>query len=332
MSRIIKALRTILTFPLMLALGAVSHNTNTTETISTENKEFYDRALLKRCLPELVFHRFGQKRPIPKNSGGVIVFRKYEALPPSTTALTEGVTPEGRSLSVSEVRATPEQYGDFVTTTDKIDLIGIDPTVTEAATLCGEQAGITIDTVTRDIVCSGTNVFYANGMSTSDVGAGDVMTGAIIKKAVRTLRRQNIKPAVDNKFFALVIHPDVSYDITEDPLWQDISKYNGGTRIEEGEVGKIHGAKVFESTNALIKEGQGADEADIYCSMLIGSDAYGVVDIEGGSKPEIIIKALGSGGTEDPLNQRATVGWKALFTAVRLNELAMVRVETGASA
>ena len=66
--------------------------------------------------------------------------------------------------------------------------------------------------------------------------------------------------------------------------------------------------------------------------MIIGKDAYGVVDIAGSSKPEIFIKQLGSGGTTDPLNQRATVGWKAAYTAVRLNELAMVRIETAASA
>ena len=50
------------------------------------------------------------------------------------------------------------------------------------------------------------------------------------------------------------------------------------------------------------------------------------------TKAKIIVKPLGSGGTDDPLNQRATIGWKAMFTAVRLNELGICRVETGASA
>ena len=63
--------------------------------------------------------------------------------------------------------------------------------------------------------------------------------------------------------------------------------------------------------------------------MIIGKDAYGVIDVEGSSKPEMIVKPHGSSGTADPLNQRATSGWKALYTAMRLNELAMVRIEHG---
>lgn len=332
MKRILHVLGLIFAFPLMLMLGAVTHNTNTLETLSDENKEFYDRTLLKRCLPELVFQRYGQKRPLPKHGGDTINFRKFEALPAATTALTEGITPEGRALSMSVVKGTVKQYGDFVTTTDKIDMLGIDPVATEAATLCGEQAGLTIDTVTRDVVCAGTNVLYANGVSTAEVAADNIMTGALIKKGVRTLRRQNIKPPVNNKYFPLLVHTDVAADIMDDPMWQHFNVHNGGTKIEEGEVGRMYGAMIIDTTNALIKEGEGADGADVYCSNLIGSDAYGVVDVEGSGKPKIIIKPLGSGGTEDPIDQRATVGWKALFAAVRLNEFAMLRIETGATA
>ena len=67
--------------------------------------------------------------------------------------------------------------------------------------------------------------------------------------------------------------------------------------------------------------------ADVYGTIIIGKGAYGVVDVAGKSKPETIIKPLGSAGAADPLNQRATVGWKAFMTAVRLQELAILRVE-----
>jgi N4-gp56 family major capsid protein len=54
--------------------------------------------------------------------------------------------------------------------------------------------------------------------------------------------------------------------------------------------------------------------------MIFGQDAYGVVDVENSAegKPSIIVKNAGSAGTADPLNQRSTIGWKALFTAVIL--------------
>lgn len=50
---------------------------------------------------------------------------------------------------------------------------------------------------------------------------------------------------------------------------------------------------------------------------------------EGGGKPKIIVKPKGSAGTSDPLDQRSTIGWKAMFAAKRLNELGIVRIETG---
>ena len=59
-------------------------------------------------------------------------------------------------------------------------------------------------------------------------------------------------------------------------------------------------------------------------------EAAQVVVISGGGL-EHIVKQLGSGGTNDPLNQRATVGWKATKSAVRLVEGYMVRIETTSS-
>ena len=61
------------------------------------------------------------------------------------------------------------------------------------------------------------------------------------------------------------------------------------------------------------------------------ANAYGVPDIADSSKPETIVKPLGSGGTGDPLNQVATIGWKAYLATVRLDELCILRVESAAS-
>lgn len=328
--------------------------------LSAENKTFYDRTLLERLKPQLLFHNYGQKRPIPKKEGDTINFRRYAALPANTTALTEGVTPAGSELSISTVTATARQYGDYTRMSDVIDTIGIDDNVTEATEILGDQAGLTLDTVVRNVVCAGSNVLYSSGTSTAEVQSSDKLTGDLIKKAVRALRRQNAKP-VEGGFFIGIIHPDTEYDLQSDPLWQDVSKYNGGEAIVAGEIGKIHGVKFVTTSNAVINEGAGAAVitegdstegvstegdsteggstegggaagADVYSTMILGANAYGVVEIEGEGKPRIIIKDTKSGGTEDPLEQRATVGWKAFMTAVRLDELSMIRIEHSATA
>ncbi len=305
--------------------------TQTYTNLTNEQKTFYDRTLLERMLPELVFLKYGQKRPIPKHEGDKINFRKFNSLAPATTALTEGVTPAGNTLSITKVEATVAQYGDFVELSDKLDMVGIDPVVAETSATLGEQAALTVDTIIRDVVSSGTNVIYAGGKeSTNAVEATDVLTDKEIKLAVKALKNKNAKPMSDGYFIG-IIDPDQSYDLQSNPLWQDISKYNGGTAIMKGEIGKLGGVRFIETTNTKVKVKGGASSADVHCCMIIGQNAYGVTDVEGKSKPQIIVKEAGSAGTSDPLDQRSTVGWKTLFTAVRLEEFAMVRIETGAT-
>jgi N4-gp56 family major capsid protein len=147
---------------LNLQLFAGNPNTNVTTDagLSAENKTHYDMTLIDEAGPYLVHDQFGQKRPIPKNGGKKIEFRKYASFPKALTPLTEGVTPDGRKLSVTTIEAEVAQYGDYVTLSDVLDLTTIDNNVVEATKLCGRQAGLTLDTVTRNVLQSGTYVFY----------------------------------------------------------------------------------------------------------------------------------------------------------------------------
>ena len=93
--------------------------------------------------------------------------------------------------------------------------------------------------------------------------------------------------------------------------------------------------KFFETTNlAVVDSSETADKKiDVHIAYAYGKDAYDCIDLEGGAgKPEIIVKSNGSAGTDDPLNQRASAGWKNCFTAVITQPMALVRVETGVKA
>ena len=80
-------------------------------------------------------------------------------------------------------------------------------------------------------------------------------------------------------------------------------------------------------TNPIATVGGGKSGRAVYSTLVLADNAYGVTDIEGGGLQHIV-KNLGSAGSADPLNQRATVGWKAIKTAERLVEPYMVRIET----
>lgn len=310
---------------------------DTMATVTAENQTFYDRCLLERCLPELTFYEDALKKKIPAGKGTKIEWRKFNSLTPATTPLTEGTTPSGNNLNVTKVEATLAQYGDYVTVSDVLETQAKDPIITETSQLEGEQAGETLNDVIATEIAKGTTVRYGGtATSTSTLTGSDVLTGSLIKKAVRDLARNNIKRFADGYYHA-TISPEQAFDLMNDTAtggWIDANKYSNAMPLLKGEIGCYAGVRFKESSKTPKDEGaaigQTSNKYAVHKALIYGRNTYGVPEIgEGGGKPEIIVKTKGSAGTSDPLNQRSTIGWKAMFTAKRLNELGIVRIETG---
>ena len=321
-------------FNLYLNLFAANTNVTTDSGLSGEMKTFYSDYLIDLAEPYLVHDQFGQKQPIPKNGGKTIEFRKYSPLAKALTPLTEGVTPNGQKLNMSVITATVAQYGGYVTLSDVLLLTAIDNNLLQATELLASQAGRTLDTVTREVLQGGTNVMYAQGgasraaLAYTSAASNNNMTFDDIRKAVRALKVQNA-PKINGSYVAIV-HPDVSYDIMSDPKWVNVKTYSDPDGMYEGEIGKIEGVRFVETTEAKVYKDAGASSRDVYGTLILGANAYGVTEVTGGGLQHIV-KQLGSAGTEDPLNQRATAGWKAIKVAERLVEQYMIRIESTSS-
>jgi N4-gp56 family major capsid protein len=408
-----------------VVLNLFDGNTNTTldAGLSDEMKTYYSMRLINLAEPELIHDQFGQKHPIPKNSGKTIEFRKYDSLPKALVPLTEGVTPAGQKLSMGVIRATIKQYGGYIELSDILELTAIDNNLVQATRLLASQAGRTSDTITREVLAGGTNVVYAGGAKDrSELVGGDAteannkyLSVDDIRKAVRALKVMNAQKI--NGYFAGIIHPDTAYDLMSDKKWVDVKTYSDPDGIYEGEIGKIEGvrfvetteAKIFHAPDLVIADGSnaavrdltvksasgkvitvneslstnqaaaltgreilvgselmevasaaagaagaatitvkdspattpaastviypgegGAKGRDVYSTLIVGADAYGVTELEGGGLQHIV-KQLGSSGTADPLNQRATAGWKLTKVAERLVEQYMVRIESAST-
>jgi N4-gp56 family major capsid protein len=307
MRKIIYWLMGIFTLSLQLFADV---QTTLTEGLSAEMKTFYDMTLIDEAAPALVHDQFGQKRPIPKNGGKTIEFRKFNTLPKAMTPLTEGVTPAGKNLEVQTITATVSQYGDYITMSDMLELTAIDNVIVEALKLLGRQGGATMDTVVRNILQTGTNVTYcpkvaADGTETAVTSRGDldntcVLTVKVIQQVVAKLRAQNA-PTISGKYVA-IIHPYAAYDLMRDPEWIDAHKYATPENLYEGEIGEIGGVRFVQTTEAKIYEG------GVFGTLVFGEGAYGTTEIAGGGM-ETIVKQKGSGGTSDPLDQRSSVGY-----------------------
>lgn len=308
--------------------------TQTTALITAELQTYYDKKLLSRLIPNFVYANLGQKRSIPKNGGKTINFRKFASLSAATTALTEGTTPAGNSITVTAITADVSQYGDYVQVSDFLDLVSIDPVIDEMANVFGEQCADSIDQVVRDVVATGTTVQRAAGRASRvTIAAGDNFSVTELRKAIRTLKINNAKPMSDG-YYVAVIHPRTMYDLQGDSNWVNAHQYtdSGIKDLYKGEVGMLYGVRFIVSSNGKVFTGAGASGIDVYATMIFGQEAFGLVDVAGGSACQMIIKPHGASGTEDPLNQRATIGWKVNFVAKILQESAMIRVEHAVSA
>lgn len=319
--------------------------------ISPRTAAYAEKELLKRGLPYLVLEKFGQAKALPEASTKVIKFRRYNALPNTPATLTEGVTPAGQTLAVTDVTATLAQYGDKVTITDVILDTHEDPTLNESVALLGEQAAQMIEKMRFGVLKAGTNVLYANGASR--VAVNTAITITLQRRAVRALKRQNARfitsivrstPSYGTENvspgFVALIHPDLESDVRGLTGFVPAEKY-GTMTPWENELGKCEDVRYVSSTifepwadaggaKGLMLSTTGTS-ADVYPVLFMGRDAYGIVALKGMfALTPMVVNPKPS--DSDPLAQRGHVAWKAMQTCVILNDSWMIRGEVAATA
>jgi N4-gp56 family major capsid protein len=301
--------------------------------LSDEMKTTYDRQLLLRTVPTLLYAKFGQKKTIPMHGGKTIEFRKFSALATATTPLTEGALFTNlKDLTVTATTATVAQYGDAVGFSDIVSTTTIDPLLKESTDILAEQAAETIDELVRDTVTAGTAVFYSTvstNTARSDIASTDIITVADVQNIAMQMKL-NRAQKIDGAWQAIT-HPRVIFDLQRTQEWRDAQNHHSTGRIFDGSVGELYGVRFWETDKAKVFTDLGAGgTVDVYSVMVFGRNAFGVVDLAGHNL-QTIFKPLGSAGTADPLNQQSSMGWKVTFTTKRLQEAFMLRYECAAS-
>ena len=306
-------------------------NMTTSSALSAGMQTYYNRELLRTFEPNLVHLQFGDEHRMPPHSGLVMNMRKLIPLETNTKALSEGDPGESVMLAETEVTVQLQQYGEYARCTDKLDLTHLDMDIMRRTKLFGDAGARSIDAVVREELAKCANVIYAGGKaSRAELTAADKLTSRELRKAVKTLKKNHAQTF--GGYYVAIIGPDTMYDLQEDEAFVKVSQYQDKENIYTGEVGRLFGVRLVETTEAKIFEGAGASGADVASVIVLGRYAYGVTSLKG-AKPRVIVKPAGSAGTADPLDQISTVGWKMDgFGAKLLQPEYAVRIECGFSA
>ncbi len=233
--------------------------------MSDAMKTYYDTELLQNARSKLVFSQLGKRQALPRNHGATVEMRKFNTFAPASQPLQEGVIPPGKQFGMTAVTAAVSQYGDYTTVSDVLEMHAVDPIILGAAEEMGAAAGETADLLCRNELLGGTNVIYApcpNGDGTyepvetrSGLNGSCTITPDVVNQAVTMLKKQKA-PTLEGNCYAVVIHPSVAYDLRKSEEWIDVHKYASPEEIYNGEIGKLHGCRFIETTNAPVLRGE----------------------------------------------------------------------------
>lgn len=323
-------------------------NLNST-TMANAIKTQYEKRLLMRAVPRLVHARGAMAAKL--NKYGSLEWRRYGSLSAVTTSLTSGSTPaEQTSPSVTPITATPVWYGAWIGFTDDLELKNFDPVVLEISGVLGEQAGVSVDTIIRNVITAGATKDYSANQTARanlDSPTHDVTYFDFVKQ-MAALEEAGALP-VDGNDFHCYMHPMTWASLMTDPTFvamfiaaEESDANSDQNPMRGGYVGRILRCKIFVSANCRkYVDGGVGGTTDVFSLLFVGKEAYGVTGMAGidprvvdqqgpEGKPltgggqrvspvNIILKEVGSAGADDPLNQRGSVGWKTAFDTTVLN-------------
>ena len=305
-----------------------------TGTHTIKPDQYYDRMLLKMLRNmQFPFAKYAVQKTLPKNYGDTINWRRFNRLDyktPADVLLSEGVTPDGQTISGSERIAVIQQYGAVMYFTDVIDMIQLDRVRQEYTVELGYQAKEVLDRIVRDTLVAEGSVYFAGGVATTTaLLAATPIAPAVdeFRKIALGMKREYVggTRGAGGKYVALVA-PEVMYKLFDDERVENFMNWGQtNAMFTDGMIVDMFGLRFEEVIDApRVDETVGQATVAVYDSIVLGEEAYAVTKLEGAGI-RVITKGLGSAGTDDPLDQRQSIGWKISgFGAAVLNPLAVV--------
>ena len=315
-------------------------NETTTSSLDVDQIAF-DRLAYFALRSELLFDLAADVQPTNQSMpGSAVTFTIFGDLAAATATLNEVTDVTPSAMSDSQVTVTLAEYGNAVITTAKLRGTAFLDVDSVAANVVGYNAGISIDSVVRDVLAGGDNVIYGGGGTTTPssrttVKAADIIEANDIRKVTAQLRTANV-PTFDGLYMAY-IHPDVAYDLRRETgaaAWRDPHVYQDTANIYNAEIGAFEGVRFVETPRAKVFEnasdGSGSTGTiEVYCTHVMGrqalAKAYSQQD-GNGAVPRVV-----RGPVVDTLARLQPIGWYWLGGYGRFREASLRRIESASS-
>lgn len=272
-------------------------------------------------------------------------------LAPNSFLLGEGATPAANTISFQDVSVQLQQYGILFKYSSKVELLYEDDIPAEMVKITGETMAEVLEMVRYGVVKAGSTVIYGNGSSRSAVNT--VISLNALRKAARTLESNRAKrvtsriaPGVNyatravQPAFIVFCHTDCVADVRNLAGFTKVEEYGNFKPIHDMEFGACEDFRFIKSPLLMpfLAAGSGtlngclslgSANVDVYPFIIIGEDAWGQVALKGMNAIKPVTLKATQVNHANPLGQFGYVGASTWFSAVRLNEAWMARLECG---
>lgn len=247
--------------------------TNPSSNFSADISNFIQKKVQPLVQRQLVAYQFGDQLTLPKNRGTTYTASRYDRIPLPFAPLSEGVPPVGQALSLAQVSATAQQWGDIVTIPDVGDMTIDHPLFQVAIGLTAMQQSETVERNTMNALMAGSQINYVNSRGArASLIAGDVLNPHEVNRMVGALRtigapeylgqmeedakitagkpsKASASPAGHSHYVGL-IHPLVEQDMRENTTVATAWQYSDINRLYNNELGEWGGVR-FCRTNMI---------------------------------------------------------------------------------
>ena len=310
----------------------MADNLTTTAVITPAVSTWFNRLLLVRNKPKLIYALFADSYTMPAGKGKNATWRRYNQLATATATIVEGVTPPGKRLSKQDISAELSQYGDFVHISDVLEFTCENRPLNIAVSELNDQMLRTEDELIRNVIVSSASVTTcSNGdVTATDFNETDINTitntlqngdAKEVTPLIKASTGQGTGPVLPS--YWLMAHTALNSDWKKVSGYISTAEYAAQGGVLQAERGSINEVRILASSVAHRYGSSSAafpsSNGTYYYCPIVAMHGYGVVDLKK-ANARLILHPRGTAGPGDPLNQRQTAGWKMMNVCRILND------------